>query len=87
MAGRENDSRIAAIDAMEMPGDGNGAYSLACYWARAGDHAEAIRHLRSAVDQGMVLAWVARDPDLESLHGHPEFEAIIDEINELLGEE
>ena len=80
MAGREAESKAAAIEAMNLPDDANGAYNLACYWARVGNRSEAIRHLRSAVDQGMTIAYMARDPDLESLHGDPEFEAILAEV-------
>jgi hypothetical protein len=54
---------------------GIGAFSLAGYWAIAGNRSNALRCLRDAVN----LGWSARirnDPDFESLRGDPEFEAI-----------
>jgi hypothetical protein len=52
---------------------------MACYYALVGDRDQAIRHLRSAVDQGYNSDWIARDHDLQSLHGDPEFGAIVAE--------
>jgi tetratricopeptide (TPR) repeat protein len=85
MAGREAESRAVADETMNLASDSVGAYNLACYWARVGNRSEAIRFLRSAVDQGMTVAYMARDPDLESLHGRPEFEAIVAEVEQRIG--
>ena len=52
-----------------------------------GNRSEAIRYLRSAVDQGMTIAYMARDPDLELLYGDPEFEAIVAEVEKRNAEE
>lgn len=52
------------------------AYTAACNWARARDAAAALRCLELARQHGYADADAARaDPDLASLHGHPDFEA------------
>jgi len=35
-----------------------------------------IDYLQRAVDAGYSTLWLTRDPDLESLHGDPDFEQI-----------
>jgi serine/threonine protein kinase/tetratricopeptide (TPR) repeat protein len=57
-------------------------YNLACYAAVRGNRDEAIAFLRDALDNGyrqpnMVIL---DDPDLASLHGDREFEAIVEEM-------
>jgi Flp pilus assembly protein TadD len=86
MAGHEAESRAAASEAMNLPDDMSGAYNLACYWARVGNRSEAIRYLRSSVDQGMIATYMAHDADLESLRGEPEFEALVAEVEQRIGE-
>ncbi|MFQ5793411.1 MAG: tetratricopeptide repeat protein, partial [Acidobacteriota bacterium] len=55
-------------------------YDQACYSALTGDREGAIHLLRRAVDLGYQSEWIARDPDLDSLHGDPAFEAIVAEV-------
>ncbi len=41
----------------------------------------AMRFLRRAVETGFTdHVWIATDSDLDSLHGDPEFEAIVAEV-------
>lgn len=55
-------------------------YELGCAAALLGDRDEALDRLRRSVDYGWTdWDWMAKDPDLESLHGDPEFEAIVAE--------
>jgi serine/threonine protein kinase/tetratricopeptide (TPR) repeat protein len=51
-------------------------YSLAAYHAATGARDSSIDYLQRAVDAGYSTLWLTRDPDLESLHGDPEFEEI-----------
>jgi hypothetical protein len=56
-------------------------YDLACARARAGDSRRALEALKTAIDKGFPDAkHVATDPDLESLHGLPEFQELIKRI-------
>ena len=63
------------------------SYDMACYYALAGDRDRAFQHLQRELDQGFKSEWITRDPDLESLHGDPEFEAIVAEVKKRIGEE
>ena len=87
--GRESEARAAAEAAETMGGHPN-HYDMACYYALAGDRDRAIQRLRHELDRGYNSYnsdWIARDPDLESLHGDPEFEAIVAEVKKRIGEE
>jgi non-specific serine/threonine protein kinase/serine/threonine-protein kinase len=53
------------------------AYNLACVVARGGRSREALDILAQAADHGMVFERIGSDPDLASLRGDPEFEAIV----------
>lgn len=59
-------------------------YNLACVIAHQGKSAEALAMLREAVDHGLA-AWVIRemnkDPDLNSLHNDPHFDALVSYAN------
>ena len=56
-------------------------YDRACYHALFGRRDEAIRELRRAVEVGFNQYFaISRDPDMDSLRGDPEFEAILAEI-------
>jgi predicted esterase len=56
-------------------------YDLACARARAGDSRRALEALKTAIDKGFPDAkHVATDPDLESLHGLPEFQDLVKRI-------
>ena len=47
----------------------------------------ALAFLRRALDAGYATDYIALDPDLESLHGDPEFETIVAEVKKRIGEE
>jgi hypothetical protein len=54
-------------------------YNLACHAALRGHRDNAISYLREALDHGYdggVYSWILDDPDLASLRGDPEAEAI-----------
>jgi serine/threonine protein kinase/tetratricopeptide (TPR) repeat protein len=57
------------------------AYARASYHALVGEPDEALRLLRRAVDLG-ASAVIAIDPNFTSLHGDPEYEAIVAEVKE-----
>jgi hypothetical protein len=53
-------------------------YNKACIEAIAGNVDAALAHLERALAQVPGdRGWAARDPDLEPLHGHPHFEALV----------
>jgi tetratricopeptide (TPR) repeat protein len=53
------------------------AYAFACVEALGGNRDRALAELRSALDREPELAeWAAKDSDLESLRGDPEFEKL-----------
>jgi len=60
------------------PGDGVLLYNAGCVFCRLGKRAEALRALTDSVNVGFYphTAWARKDPDLESLHGDPQFEAL-----------
>jgi len=53
------------------------AFYEACYRALMGERDAAIFALREAVELGYSTKRAAADDDLQSLHGDPEFEAIV----------
>lgn len=56
-------------------------YNIACFCAIQGDHERAIGLLERAVELGWGdLAWMKHDSDLDPLHCHPRFEALIARI-------
>ena len=59
-----------------------GRYNLACYWALAGDRERAIASLREALTIGFADALIKTDADLDALRGSPEFESIVEEVDE-----
>ena len=60
------------------PHDGRLRYNAACSFARAGMRERAIAELKEGVRQvpSYISDWPRRDPDLASLHDHPEFIAM-----------
>jgi non-specific serine/threonine protein kinase/serine/threonine-protein kinase len=66
------------------PADGEINFNQACFWALGGDRERALEHLRRAVAAGYRLSWIARDPDLASLHADPDFAALVAEIERRL---
>lgn len=57
------------------PDDGRLRYNVACAFAVAGQHERALEELKAALSlvHDYISDWPIRDPDLESLHDHPEF--------------
>ncbi len=53
-------------------------YELARYYALAGNRAEAHDHLKRSFALGSRGGEVLDDPDLASLRGDPEFEALLE---------
>jgi tetratricopeptide (TPR) repeat protein len=65
---------------------GTAYYNLTCISALQGRRNEALRYLREAFDVGWTWAGVFEDSDLDSLRGDPEFEAMMEEMQERLDE-
>jgi non-specific serine/threonine protein kinase len=62
------------------PDDFNILYNAACTYAVLGKKAEAMELLKKAQTVGfLTMDWVARDPDLVSLHDEPEFQRMIED--------
>jgi serine/threonine protein kinase/Tfp pilus assembly protein PilF len=80
----EREKAQAAIErAIEIdPTDGLAQYNCACAYNVLGDQKQALLCLRNAFQSGYknVREWVKNDPDLVSLHDHPEFKALIAEF-------
>ena len=59
------------------PNDPTLHYNCACTYAKLSLHSDAIDSLRRAWEAGYRdTDWVRRDPDLDPLHGNPEFERL-----------
>jgi tetratricopeptide (TPR) repeat protein len=72
----------------DHPGLAGTMYDLGCLAALRGDPDEALDWLRQSVDHGWSKGdWMTRDPDLVSLHGTPEFEALVAKVKRRVGEE
>jgi predicted Zn-dependent protease len=70
----ELDRRLVEL----LPDDFLARYNLACSLARAGRPDEAIDALSRAILLGYDdLAHLETDPDLESLHDHPDFQSLL----------
>ena len=60
------------------PEDSGLLYNVACVYSILGELEPAVDCLEKAVHFGFGLGdWVRNDPDLQALHGHPRFEAIL----------
>jgi TolB-like protein/Tfp pilus assembly protein PilF len=69
--------RAVAID----PEDAGVCYNVACLYALEGMTDKAIHSLERAARVGFGNRdWIANDPDLESLRGHPRFEALLESM-------
>jgi hypothetical protein len=68
--------RLLAMD--DSPAwKGNALYNLACAYALGSQCEKAIANLREALSHNPELSeWSQKDPDLEPLHGNPEYEAL-----------
>jgi len=66
--------RAPAID----PEDAGVRHNVACLYALEGRSDEALDCLGACVQLGFGnVEWVGRDPDMQSLHGHPRFAALL----------
>jgi tetratricopeptide (TPR) repeat protein len=68
-----------------LPRLGEGGYAIADaqIYALQGEKQKALSALRQAIDEGWRYLWrysLKLDPSLESLHGEPEFQAMVAEI-------
>ena len=79
-AGKVIEALAVARETATMPKSLSGSYNIAGYWALAGNKTEAFRFLRESLELGLASGFLTEDPTFEFLHGDPEFEAIIDEI-------
>jgi len=79
--GREDDATREANLAMVLrPNEATVLYNVACIFCAIGKKPEALDALKKSWDAGFKdAAWTRRDPDLEILHGEPEFEALYPE--------
>ncbi len=60
------------------PDDVATRYNLACFYANIGDSEKALDFLENSISS---RSWIENDPDLESLHGHPRFQAVLDALS------
>lgn len=76
--GRVEEAMKEADLAMVLrPNDANVAYNAACVYCSLGKKSEAMAALRKAKAVGWKdTVWTRRDPDLEILHGDPEFDRL-----------
>jgi len=60
------------------PNDPIVLYNVACNYSIMGRLESALDHLERVVENGAVSQdWMRNDSDLESLHGHPRYEALL----------
>ena len=76
--GRSEDAMREATLAMALrPNEATVLYNAACVFCLLNRKPEAMEALRKAWEAGFKdPSWTRRDPDLESLHGDPEFERL-----------
>jgi Flp pilus assembly protein TadD len=64
------------------PRDPNLLYNAACSYGVMNMKVMALKMLKRAVELGFANRdWLQRDPDLNCLHGDPEFERLVNELN------
>ena len=67
----------ARAQAME-PDEPQVLYNVACVYTLLGEADRAVDCLEKSATHGWVQReWMAHDPDLAPLHGHPRFEALV----------
>ncbi|UCF78574.1 MAG: protein kinase [Candidatus Eiseniibacteriota bacterium] len=74
-AGRLDEGKKHAEEAIRLnPTDPLMLYNVACFYARIGEVALAIRRLKESIAAGYELyEWIKRDADLENLRDEPEY--------------
>lgn len=75
-AGERDAAARAADEARTLAPSSLGLYNLACFYALDGDTEKSLELLEGAAELGHQEDNVRSDEDLESLRGHPRFEAI-----------
>jgi tetratricopeptide (TPR) repeat protein len=77
-SGRPEDAMREATLAMALrPNEATVLYNAACLFCHLNRKPEAMEALKKAWEAGFKdPSWTRRDPDLESLHGDPEFERL-----------
>ena len=86
-AGRLYERAVAALRGpltSRHPSFARNLFNLACVTALRGDRQAALEQIREAVGRGFAYEGMPDDPDLVSLHGDPEFEAILAEVRRRL---
>ncbi len=64
------------------PSDSIVLYNVACNYAIMGRVEDSLEYLEHVVENGTVsLDWMRNDSDLESLHGHPRYEALLAQVS------
>jgi len=84
--GRDTLERDLRVFGFDHPETALTRYSLACLAARRGHKEEALSLLSEAVDHGLGTPSqlnLGQDPDLNSLHGDPQFAALVAHAKEL----
>jgi adenylate cyclase len=77
--GRREEAMREGTKALVLsPGDPVMLYNAACLYASLQEPERAIDALKQAFDAGYTnVGWLKNDPDLVSLHEHPEFQAML----------
>lgn len=75
-------TELADIALATSPGDPSTTYNVACAFALMGNRERALELLERAATGGSAsFRWIRQDPDLESLHGDPRFEAVLARVS------
>jgi TolB-like protein/Flp pilus assembly protein TadD len=77
--GRKEEGLHWALRALQIdPEDAGVRYNVACLYALEDEPDKAIACLEEAVNVGFGnRGWIENDPDLDSLRGHPRFQALL----------
>lgn len=64
------------------PNDSIVLYNAACNYATLGKIEQSLDYLERAIEKGTASSgWMRNDEDLANLHGHPRYEALLDEVS------
>ena len=78
-------ARRALTEGAENRGFHHIAFNVACVYALGGKKADAVAMLREAAAKGMPnITGFRKDPLLKSLHGYPEYESFMAELQSML---
>ncbi|MDH3861305.1 MAG: tetratricopeptide repeat protein, partial [Gammaproteobacteria bacterium] len=65
------------------PNDSIVLYNVACNYATLGKVEESLDYLERAIEYGTASpGWMSNDKDLENLHGHPRYEALLGKVSD-----